>query len=179
MKKLTKLFAAFLTIFGICSCSLFGSNSGYEDSEEIKLLKEKGFILYRKEYLLVFLTLYVVIGIFDPQRLSFVLNNLKQGNYFLNLCFSLSATFILWYLANLLPQNGKVINVVQYIGKNSLVLFASHRIVLNWVYTPIINTFWPSCSYAMYLVLALVVILIFYIVLLKLFKTKSPYLIGL
>lgn len=42
MKKLAKLLAAFLTIFGICSCSLFGSNSGYEDSEEIKLLKEKG-----------------------------------------------------------------------------------------------------------------------------------------
>lgn len=75
----------------------------------------------------------VLIGLLNRPQLSFVLNVLSQGNYFLCVIYSLCATFILWYMFRRLNK----IKPLQYIGENSLFIFAAHRPILNWIIHPV------------------------------------------
>lgn len=103
-----------------------------------------GFLLRRRADLLnkwwvcvIAVLLCAVIGVANHPQLSFVLNRLVQGNYFLCVVYSLCATFILWYVAQRMPR----IKALEYVGLNSLVIFASHRPILNWVIHPVTSRF--------------------------------------
>lgn len=143
---------------------------------ELKL--HEGFV--RKhcwQMIIVSLFLYSVIGFLFPTSLSFVLNLLRGGNYVLNLIFSLSACLLLWFVA---PQIGHTQfgKSLAYIGRISLVVFASHRPVLNWVVEPIVMRYYPTISYPVFLLICLVILLILSVILERLLNAYVPKLIG-
>lgn len=108
-------------------------------------------------------TSYLIVGLLFPTSLSFVLNLLTRGNYFLNLLFSLSACLILYYLfrgISAMLEKNKMMELLSYYGRISLVVFAFHRPVLNWCYDPMLRHFIPDISYPQFLGCNLVLILI-------------------
>ena len=118
---------------------------------------------------------FVAITLFDRQNFSFVLLQQRNGSFILNLPFSLSACYILYYIGNKV----KSLPVINFIGCYSLVLFASHRIILNWIYDPIIMKLLPGISFCIYTILGFIVIISIYLLLLVILKKYAPKLIGL
>lgn len=132
----------------------------------------------RKGVIFVAVCLYVLISIFDPQRLSFVLNLQVCGLYALNLLFSVAAMIVCWNIASLWKYEGFVGRNICFIGQNSLVLFASHRPILNYIIQPALNHFIPNLGYPFFLILAFILILAFYYVLNLVGKKFFPFLLG-
>lgn len=121
---------------------------------------------------------YILIGLFIPEQLSFVLNLLVQGNYLLNFLFCICAFLIMFIILNKIPQHILSKTYINFIGYNSLLLFAYHRILLNWIYEPILMKLIPDCSYLLFLGLGFITILLGYHLLLIIFKKYCPVLIG-
>lgn len=121
--------------------------------------------------------IYCIIGFFYPTSLSFVLNMLTRGNYIVNLVFSTSACMLLWFI-------GKTIDLtivgksLAYIGRISLVVFAFHRPVLNWILQPMIMKVYPSVSYPKFLIMCILILLTLSIVLEKVLSAYTPKIIG-
>ena len=104
---------------------------------------------------------YVIIGFFFPTSLSFVLNILRGGNYISNFLFSVSACLLLYLLFSKLPQkNSAVEKIIIYIGETSLVIFAFHRPVLNWILEPLIKHVNSGITYLPFLFICLFSILL-------------------
>ena len=101
------------------------------------LFRRRADLLNRWWACVVAVLLCFVIGVVNHPQHSFVLNRLSQGNYFLCVVYSLSATFVLWYIAQRLPR----IMVLEWVGVNSLAIFASHRPILNWIIHPMASRF--------------------------------------
>jgi len=142
------------------------------------LFKEYEPYIRRKGVIFVAACLYVLISIFDPQRLSFVLNLQVCGLYALNLLFSVAAMIVCWNIASLWKYEGFVGRNICFIGQNSLVLFASHRPILSYIIQPALNHFIPNLGYPVFLILAFISILAFYFVLNLAGKKFFPFLLG-
>lgn len=142
------------------------------------LFKQYESFICKKKHLWAALTIYMLITLFDPQWLSFVLNFQICGNYILNLLFSVSAMTICWNIASLWKYEGFVGRNICFIGQNSLVLFASHRPILNYIIQPALNHFIPNLGYPFFLILAFILILAFYYVLNLVGKKFFPFLLG-
>lgn len=124
---------------------------------------------------IIAICIFILINIFDPQNLAFVLLYQREGNFILNLPFSLSACYILWFITRKFSKK----NALTWIGENSLVLFASHRIILNWCYDPIIRNLEPNISYFKYMFMGGVIIFLIYITLVYVLKKYIPKVIGI
>lgn len=109
---------------------------------------------------IVALIIYLAISIKAPQRLEFVRNILVQGDYMLNFLFTLSACFFLWSVSQKWKHDNMIGKSLIYIGRNSLVFFAFHRPVLNWIIEPLVFFVFPNASYYLFLPVCLVSILL-------------------
>lgn len=118
---------------------------------------------------------FILICLFDRQNLAFVNLFQRRGLFILNLPFSLAACYILFYISNKI----KYLPFLNYIGRYSLVLFASHRVILNWIYNPVIMRLQPNVSFALYVIIGAIIILGGYILILLPLKKYCPKLIGL
>ena len=143
------------------------------------LFKEYESVILQKRVLFFALAIYVSISIVNPQRLSFVLNLQTCGNYILNIFFSVSAMIICWKLALLWKHNGFITRNICFVGKNSLVLFAYHRPVLNYIIQPVLNRYCPDLGYIPFLLIAFTLVIILYGILSWCGKKYFPALLGM
>ena len=127
--------------------------------------------------ILTALICFGVVGFIFPTSLGFVLNYLRQGNYFVNFVFSISACTLLWFLAQKI-DNTIIGKSTSYLGRISLVVFAFHRPVLNWILQPAIMKIYPSVPYSVFLIICLIVLLFLSIAVEKILTTYIPKFIG-
>lgn len=136
----------------------------------------------KQYYYLLFsvaLITYLIIGLLFPTSLSFVLNNLNGGHYVTNFVFSMCACLILFLLFFKIPQTGNVVeNLLGYLGRTSLVIFAFHRPVLNWIFEPLLKWVAPDISYQSFLLICLCLILISAFLFNKVVGKTLPFVIG-
>ena len=143
------------------------------------LFKEYESVILQKRVLVFAFVIYVSISIVNPQRLSFVLNLQVCGNYVLNLFFSVSAMIICWKLALLRKYDGFISRNICFVGRNSLVLFAYHRPVLNYIIQPVLNRYCPDLGYIPFLLIAFTLVIILYGILNWCGKKYFPILLGM
>lgn len=120
---------------------------------------------------------FLVIGLVFPTSLEFVANILTDGNYILNLVFSICGCILLWLTFINFPQS-YINRCLQIVGRSSLVIFASHRPILNYVCEPLIRWIWPNVSYSFFLFANIVILLTFGFLFEKTLLKISPLLIG-
>jgi peptidoglycan/LPS O-acetylase OafA/YrhL len=120
----------------------------------------------------------LTIGLFSPQRLEFVRNFLVQGDWIVNFIYTACACFFLWYISQLWEHDNSTEKGLLFLGRESIVVYAFHRPVLNWVIEPIIRYIYPSVNYFEFLTISLVSILILYAILNHLLNKYCPQLIG-
>lgn len=125
------------------------------------------------------LVIYLAISFFAPQRMEFVRNILVQGNYFINMIFTISACIALWYIAQQWNHRNIIGRSIIEMGRDSLVVFAFHRPVLNYIIEPLLRYLYPTISYIGFLFSSLITILVLYYLLNIILKKNFPYLIGL
>jgi len=123
--------------------------------------------------------LFLGIAIFLPQRLEFVRNILVQGNWFLNYMYTVLGCFSMWYISQLWKHENVIGKGIIYLGRDSLVIFAFHRPVLNWVVEPIIRYLNPNISYVEFLAFSLICLILLYLLLNYILRQYFPVLIGL
>ena len=145
--------------------------------QELKNNKEL-FLLHETKVLVIASVLFLTLGLLLPSSLSFVLNLLKGGNYFVNFVFSLSACLILFLTLSKLNDRNKVVSIIQYFGQISLVVFAFHRPVLNYISGPILQSLCPEISYAVFLGGNLVLLLLLSVFIHKFLNKHVPWAIG-
>ena len=123
---------------------------------------------------------YVIINVLNQQCLWFVDNNQVQGNYLLNLMFSVFATVGLWYIFRTwIPNNNWLTSSLNHLGRYSLIVFATHRPILNYVYEPIIRGLWPNVNYYAFLIIGIFILIVVSIALYKLIIRLQPKLVGM
>lgn len=91
---------------------------------------------------------------FDPQYLMFVSLGQVKGYYILNLVFSISGIYILWFVFKKLPR----ISLFVYFGEHSMSLYVWHMIPLRLVLDPLIKYYYPECPFILYFITMLVTI---------------------
>lgn len=126
----------------------------------------------------VSILIFLIIGIVFPQRLEFDRNILVQGNYILWFLFAIVACYTLWYISKLWKHDNVIGHSLINIGQTSLVIFAAHRPVLNWVIEPIIRNLYSEVSYSVFWFISLMLILLICYGLNYLLKAYCPVLIG-
>ena len=82
--------------------------------------------IFRVWYFILACVLYVLIMTFDPQYLMFVSLGQVNGYYILNLVFSISGIYILWFVFKKLLR----ISLFVYFGEHSMSLYVWHMIPL-------------------------------------------------
>ena len=142
----------------------------------LKAHKEK---LKEPHWIIIAALAYIIIAIFFPVRLEFVRNILVQGNYLLNFVFTLAACFILWRISQMWEHDNIIGKGLIYLGRNSLVVFAFHRPVLNWIIEPILRSIYPEVAYHVFLIVSLISIIILYLFLNYLLKKYFPILVAI
>ena len=141
------------------------------------LRKYKNYV--NKPYLGVPIVLIVLsIAIYAPQRLEFVRNRLVQGNWITNYLYTVLACYLMWYLSQLWNHNNTLGKAFIYLGRNSLVIFAFHRPVLNWIIEPIIRYMMPAVSYYVFLGASLISLIMLYLMLNFILRKYFPVLLG-
>lgn len=143
------------------------------------LFKEYESVILQKRVLVLAFVIYVSISVVNPQRLSFVLNLQTCGNYILNIFFSVAAMIICWKLALLWKHEGFISRNICFVGQNSLVLFAYHRPVLNYIIQPVLNRYCPDLGYIPFLLIAFTLVIILYGILNWCGKKYFPTLLGM
>lgn len=123
--------------------------------------------------------LFLGIAIFFPQRMEFVRNKLVQGNWFLNYVYTVLACLSIWYISQLWKHENVIGRGIINLGRDSLVIFAFHRPVLNWVIEPILKYVSPSLSYFGFLAISLVSLILLFILLNFILRKYCPELLGL
>ena len=106
-----------------------------------------------------FLLFFILLGVFFPSRLEFVRNVLAQGNYTLNFIFTISGCYLIWILSHRWTHQNNIEQNIILLGRYSLVIFAFHRPVLNWIIEPLLKQVFPNISYTAFLIISLVCIL--------------------
>lgn len=142
------------------------------------ILKNYNEQLNKPLFVIIGLFFCLFIAVFAPQRIEFVRNYLVQGNYFLNYIYTVSACFALWGISQMWEHNNLIGRGLIYLGRNSLVVFAFHRPVLNWVIEPIVRLLNPDVSYYWFLVISLICILLLYVPLYFFLRKNFPILIA-
>lgn len=110
--------------------------------------------IFRVWYFILACVLYVLIMTFDPQYLMFVSLGQVKGYYILNLVFSISGIYILWFVFKKLPR----ISLFVYFGEHSMLLYVWHMIPLRLVLDPLIKYYYPECPFILYFITMLVTI---------------------
>lgn len=110
--------------------------------------------IFRVWYFILACVLYVLIMTFDPQYLMFVSLGQVRGYYILNLVFSISGIYILWFVFKKLPR----ISLFVYFGEHSMSLYVWHMIPLRLVLDPLIKYYYPECPFILYFITMLVTI---------------------
>lgn len=141
------------------------------------LFREKSLTINMNKslYMISALVIFSLICILDTQNLAFVMLYQRKGFFILNLPYCLAACYLLWWLS-IRIQN---IHFINWIGQYSLALFASHRIILNWIYDPFIRYVNPNISYTTYILIGYTFIILSYYIIVKLSKKYYPCAIGL
>jgi Predicted acyltransferases len=129
-------------------------------------------------YVIVSCVIYLTIGFFAPVRLEFVRNILVQGNYWINLVFTIAACFSLWRISQMWNHNNMIERGLIYIGRYSIVIFAAHRPVLNWIIEPVLRRLYPTIPYGVFVFVSLLGLLIICIVLDLILRRYCPLVIG-
>lgn len=87
---------------------------------------------------------------------------------------------ILWMLIyHMWKQENVIGRGFIYLGKDSLVIFAFHRPVLNWLIEPIIRYLKPNISYVEFLSVCLICLILLYLLLNFILRQYFPVLLGL
>ncbi len=122
---------------------------------------------------------YLLANLLDQQCLWYVGDLLTQGNYLMNLVFSLSGTIVLYLVSLTLKKENAILSSLQVLGQYSLVVFASHRSVLNYIYEPLIRYIWPTVNYMSFLFIGIAFLLLVSLGLFKVLKHVHPVLVGI
>lgn len=139
-----------------------------------RIMRKYNIVRYLKlKIFLPVLLFYIIINIYYPQYMAFVTLTLSEGDFFTNALFSLAGVYILWYVCFKI----KSIKWLNFIGVNSLVLFVSHRVILNWIYDPIITRLY-AISYIPYTLLGFAVILSLFLLINWFLKKYVPFAVG-
>lgn len=125
--------------------------------------------------LVVALIVYISIGVLYSQDMAFVTLYVRQGSFVCNLIWSVSACYVLWYISRYV----KCIRPINWIGLNSLTIYASHRIILNWIYDPTIRFVYDEIPYYEYITIGGGVILFTSIVMFYTLKRFCPRVLGI
>ena len=121
-----------------------------------------------------------IVNFLNQQCLWFVDDNLVQGNYFLNLLFSLFGIVGLWYaFKNWVPNNNWISFSLNHLGRYSLIVFATHRPLLNYVYEPLVLNVLPNINYICFTLIGVAFLLLSAFILFKIFGHLSPKLVGI
>lgn len=142
-------------------------------------LRQIGDILKQRNVFLLAFPVFIIVAFFAPQRLEFVSNILVQGNWILNYAYTVLACFLLWYISQLWMHENIIGKGLIYLGENSLVIFAFHRPVLNWIVDPLLRFLNPSISYWQFLIICLCCLLLLYMCLNYILRKFFPVLLGL
>lgn len=125
------------------------------------------------------LMIFLGIAILAPERLEFVRNILVQGNWILNYIYTLLACYLMWYISQKWSHDNILGKSIIYLGRNSLVIFAFHRPVLNWVIEPILRCLKSDISYFEFLTASLISLIPLYLLLNYIMRKYFPALLGL
>ena len=90
---------------------------------------------------LLALSTYCIIPFICPLGLVVVTNFKPSGKPLFDIIFSLSACNLLWFVSRKITFTTCLSRYLIFIGANSLILFAYHRPVLNYVIDPICHYF--------------------------------------
>lgn len=134
--------------------------------------------LMGKHWAILAILIYLTIGILIPERLEFDRNVFVQGHYMLWFVFSVAACFSLWYISRMWQHDNAIGHALISIGQTSLVIFASHRPVLNWIIEPLIRKIYPSVSYFVFWLISIICILLISYGINYLLEKYCPLLIG-
>ena len=93
------------------------------------------------------LLIYCTIPFFCPLGLVVVTNFKPTGKPLFDIIFSLSACYLLWFGSKHFSFSTRISRYLIFIGANSLILFAYHRPVLNYVIDPICLCFHMRTSF--------------------------------
>lgn len=142
------------------------------------LLKQYKDYLNRWYWGFISLIVFLSIGFIAPQRLEFVRNILVQGNWFVNYMYTVVACLLLWYVSQRWEHDNILGRGLISLGRNSIVIYAFHRPVLNWVIEPLIRVLNPSVSYLEFLTICIICIFLLYIMLNYILNRYCPILLG-
>lgn len=117
---------------------------------------------------------FTTISVFDPQYMMIVTIYQSKGNFILNLFWSLSGTYILWYVFAKL----KNCPILSFIGKKSMTLYVWHMIPLRLILYPLMKRYYPAASYCEYILIVGGVILITTYIMDYCLSHKCPMLVG-
>ena len=115
---------------------------------KMKMLNERKEVIDVRCFVVVLL-IFILISIFNPQWMQIVTLTQTEGLFTLNLVYSLSGTYILWFLFSKLPNS----KILSYFGRNSMTYYVWHMIPLRLIYDPIVKIFFPQASYGQYVIL--------------------------
>ena len=95
----------------------------------------------------------------------------------LNIIFSCCGCYLLWFLSKRIRTDSHFFDMFAFIGTNSLLLYAYHRPVLNFIIAPLLKKALPSMSSHVHLVVALVLLIGIYIAALPIAR-RAPWIFG-
>lgn len=137
---------------------------------------------FNKGFLALFcLTIIMSIQMFVPCQLDFCILRLAQGNIICDFIYGISSCILLWVLFGLISESAWMkapFRAWTYLGEVSLVVFAAHRPILNYIIEPLLNKYEPRLPYVIYLMVAFVIVLVTTLVLNVIIQKKCPVLLG-
>lgn len=117
---------------------------------------------------------FVLISVFNPQWMQLVELSQSEGYFLLNMPHALSGTYILWYLFSKVPS----MSIFSYFGRNSMVYYVWHMILLRFIYDPICKMECSQMSYYQYVIVGGGIILVTSWLLDRYLSKYCPSLIG-
>lgn len=99
--------------------------------------------------------------------IAFVLNVMRDGGggYMVNVVFSICGCYLLWFAAKHFSIKIPFQGMIAYIGVNSILLFAYHRPVLNFIIAPLLRWAIPDVSPLVYAAVSYILLMGLYLVL--------------
>ena len=97
----------------------------------------------------------------------------------LNMVFSICGCYLLWFLSKRISQRIPFASMAEFIGINSLLLFAYHRPVLNFVIAPVLKRVVPGENPILYSLMAFMLLIGGYLAMLPFVKKFVPEALGM
>ena len=142
-------------------------------------LRLKRDALNNRQLGVVAMLVFLCIAVLFPQRLEFVRNVLVQGNWLLNYIYTVTSCYLMWYISQLWNHDNVIGQSIIYLGRNSLVLYAFHRPVLNWGIEPILRYMRPDISFFEFLIVSLILLILLFLLLNYILRRFFPVSLGL